>query len=452
MTTISEPSRELPVIDAYDLIVIGGSCTGAFAAIRAARRGLKVALIENFGFFGGTSTARLVNVWHSTWDFNAETQIIGGLSLELLETLKSRGQAIQHEVNNRNAEWIFNSAEMALELDRMIGEHSITPYLHTKVVSGISSDSRVKYVVIEDKSGRRAIQCKYAIDASGDADLLHRLGHELHIHDHIQPATTAAIVDGLASSSHKNMGEVLFGDGAPDELKKNFFWAAPVPGCSSLKSIFGTRVHNLNASNAEDLTQGEIEGRKQLRLIVDRLREKLSPKIGLAALPAGIGIRDTRHIRSRYQLTETDVLEGVEFDDAIAHGTYRVDIHAQNSSGITFKYLDGTQEIHLDGEVTHGRWRDERAQDPKFYSIPFRSLQPKGWDNILVAGRCLDADEGAFGAVRVMITCNQMGEAAGEAVALAHQTEQNSFQDLNVHALKQQMNDGGSLLQGLSDQ
>ena len=129
-----------------------------------------------------------------------------------------------------------------------------------------------------------------------------------------------------------------------------------------------------------------------------------------------------------------------------------MDIHAQNSSGITFKYLDGTQEIHLDGEVTHGRWRDERAQDPKFYSIPFRSLQPKGWDNILVAGRCLDADEGAFGAVRVMITCNQMGEAAGEAVALAHQTEQNSFQDLNVHALKQQMNDGGSLLQGLSDQ
>jgi len=38
---------------------------------------------------------------------------------------------------------------------------------------------------------------------------------------------------------------------------------------------------------------------------------------------------------------------------------------------------------------------------------------------VLVAGRSLDADEQAFGAVRVMVNCNQMGQAAGVAAALA---------------------------------
>jgi len=58
-------------------------------------------------------------------------------------------------------------------------------------------------------------------------------------------------------------------------------------------------------------------------------------------------------------------------------------------------------------------------KDAPFYQIPYRSLVPKGSANVLVAGRCLDADEGAFGAVRVMVNCNQMGQAAGVAAWLA---------------------------------
>ena len=53
--------------------------------------------------------------------------------------------------------------------------------------------------------------------------------------------------------------------------------------------------------------------------------------------------------------------------------------------------------------------------NPTFYQVPYRCLVPQGARNLLVAGRVLDADRGAYGAVRVMVNCNQTGQAAGVA-------------------------------------
>ena len=65
LNLVHESPREIPVIHECDLCVVGGSCTGVFAAVRAARLGAKVALLENQGFFGGVAGAGLVHVWHS---------------------------------------------------------------------------------------------------------------------------------------------------------------------------------------------------------------------------------------------------------------------------------------------------------------------------------------------------------------------------------------------------
>jgi hypothetical protein len=82
--------------------------------------------------------------------------------------------------------------------------------------------------------------------------------------------------------------------------------------------------------------------------------------------------------------------------------------------------LDGREERHSPAEpVVMGRWRPDSHDSPTLYQIPYRSLVPRGATNLLVAGRMIDADEGAFGAARVMVNCNQMGEAAGAASYLA---------------------------------
>jgi hypothetical protein len=121
----------------------------------------------------------------------------------------------------------------------------------------------------------------------------------------------------------------------------------------------------------------------------------------LVTLPAKLGIRETRHARCLHTLTQEELLSGQRFPDAIGNGTYPVDIHNARGGGITFRYL-------------------EKAP---FYQIPYASLVPQGSHNVLIAGRSIDADEGAFGAVRVMINCNQTGQAAGVAAWLALDSE-----------------------------
>jgi hypothetical protein len=163
--------------------------------------------------------------------------------------------------------------------------------------------------------------------------------------------------------------------------------------------LAGTRVFGADCSDADQLTQAEIEGRRQIRAVCDILREHFLPgEAGpLVALPAKIGIRETRHARCLHTLTEQELLSGRRFPDAIANGSYRVDIHNARGAGVTFRDL----------------------KDTTFYQIPYASLVPQGAKNLLIAGRSIDADAGAFGAVRVMVNCNQMGQAAGVASALA---------------------------------
>lgn len=62
MQTINEPAKGIPIVEEVDICVIGGSCTGVFAAVRAARLGAKVAIVEKMNSFGGVATQGLINV------------------------------------------------------------------------------------------------------------------------------------------------------------------------------------------------------------------------------------------------------------------------------------------------------------------------------------------------------------------------------------------------------
>jgi hypothetical protein len=212
--------------------------------------------------------------------------------------------------------------------------------------------------------------------------------------------------------------------------------------------IAGTRVHNADCSDADQLTAAEMEGRRQARAIRDIVHDHFDggEAVSLVALSSYIGIRETRHAVCLHRLTEREVLEGVRFPDAIANGSYRVDIHHSEKAGLTFRYLDGTERYVVPGQPPlAGRWREERAQNPTFYQVPYHSLVPRGARNVLVAGRLVDADRGAYGAIRVMVNCNQTGEAAGVASALALQDGLN-VADVDPRALRRELARGGSVV------
>ena len=86
------------------------------------------------------------------------------------------------------------------------------------------------------------------------------------------------------------------------------------------------------------------------------------------------------------------------FDDAIALGNYDIDIHNPEGAGTSHYYFEP-------GE---------------YYSIPYRSLLPKEYDNLLVGGRCISATHEAQASIRIMPICATTGQAAGTAVAVAY--------------------------------
>lgn len=422
---IREEARETPVAAECDLCVIGGSCTGVFAAVAAARLGASVCLVEAQGYFGGVATLSLVNIWHSIFDTSGAKQVIAGLTTEAMDRLKKR-KAVNVHRPDRSKYYVFNSAELAMELDEMVAEAKVRPFLHTRFVAPVMGDGRVAAAVIEDKTGRRAIRARYYVDASGDGDLAARAGLPVRRDAEVQPPTTCAILTGLDEVARQNkgfdLGRAVFDPKHAKALKNGFLWGAEVPGVPAGRLIAGTRVHGADCSDADALTRAEIEGRRQLRALCDIVREEYEggESLGVATLPARIGIRESRHVVCRHTLTEAEVLGGKRFPDAIANGTYRVDIHYPDRAGLVFRYLDGTEETVAPGQPTKkGRWREKTDENPAFYQIPYASLVPRGARNVLVAGRLLDADRGAFGAARVMVNCNQMGQAAGTAAWLA---------------------------------
>ena len=116
----------------------------------------------------------------------------------------------------------------------------------------------------------------------------------------------------------------------------------------------------------------------------------------LSVIGPSIGFRETRKMKGRKTITAEDVLTRRKYEDGVARGGWKPEIHKDvNKMGT---YL----------EVEKG----------SYFDIPLGALQSADIDNLYGAGRMVSADETAFAAVRVMGTCFATGHAAGVAAAL----------------------------------
>jgi hypothetical protein len=160
-----------------------------------------------------------------------------------------------------------------------------------------------------------------------------------------------------------------------------------------------TRVVRKNPTSPEEVTEAEVLARQQVYEIYEFMKKHADglEDSFLMMTAAEIGVRESRMIVGDYVLTEQDCRSCARFDDAIAACNYDIDIHNPEGTGTSHYYFPA-------GE---------------YYTIPYRSLIPKAAENLLVAGRCISSDHGAQASYRIMPVVCCIGEAAGEAIALA---------------------------------
>ncbi|MCK9478707.1 MAG: FAD-dependent oxidoreductase [Firmicutes bacterium] len=443
---IVEQAREIEIIDEVDVCVLGGSSTGVFAAVRAAQMGMRTAIVEKQNSFGGAATSGLTHIWHSIFDAEHSKKIISGLSEMVINRLAERNAVIIHKPTVSSAN-IMNTEELKIELDILVSEHKIKPYLHTLFSSAITENNNITAVIVENKDGRKAIKAKFFIDCTGDGDLCRRIGIASYTYDTLQPPTTCAKIYGANDPS---FSALIREHGSEFGLQKDWGWRNVIPNTDNIKMHAETHVFDVNCAHAGDLTYSEMEGRRQVRAYMDLFRKYVEngEKITLLSLPSYIGVRESYHIKSLHKIKTDDLLMGITYPDAIGNGSYRTDRHHSHDSGITFRYLNGvTETIQQSGELpVMGRWREECDNYPTYYQIPFRSLVPDTKiENILFAGRMIDAEAEAFGALRVMINTNQMGEAVGTAAALAVEYDCPA-RDINTTELRSRLSDFNAVI------
>lgn len=425
MKSIKEMSKVVPVMAETEVLVVGSGPAGLAAVLGAAREGVTTMLVERYGCFGGAITQ--VGVESIAWYRHEGTTDVEGIGIEFERRARDMGGTQKEPQSNSEA---LDAEMFKCVADNLVLEAGIVPLLHCLAVDAVMEQDTIKGIIIESKSGRKAILAKRIVDASGDADIAFLAGAPCHKtpKEEMMGVTVMFSCAGVNKqrfldyvranpSTYKDWGQTweIKTTGKEDDLFSPYleepFTRAREEGLipKNLTSITGTwstitdvgEATNLNmiymlgydCTDVWDLTKAEIDGRQQALLAVEALR-KFVPGFENAKLRnfgMTLGSRDSRKIIGNYYLTENDVLNQARFDDSI---------------GIFPEFIDGYGRLVL---PTTGR----------YFQVTYGIMVPQTVDNLLVAGRCVSGDKISHAAIRSMMCCTVTGQGAGVAAAVS---------------------------------
>ncbi len=448
-----------------EIVVAGAGMAGCGAAIAAARKGVKVLLIENGGCLGGMATAGLVTPLAADRSTNGED--FGGIIAEVRDEIQAEARKYLY-----GSAWM-NSAPHIIKnvlLEKVLGSGAEILF-HTQIID-LEKDRAncISRLITASKSGILGIKAKIFIDCTGDADLIKMSGEEYvtgsepdvlrqmqgsgldKVHESdisyskypkdgvMQPVSIMFNMGGVdyekaKSWCNRNLIYTDLGITKEDFLKLPYSKLQGFePGDNDLVplpqgrvlffplaregevTVNMSRVTGVDGTDTDALSSAEIIAQRQVFAIIDFLRRFVPgfEKSYLIETAATLGVRETRRLKGQYILKGIEAINCVKFKDVIAHGSYIIDIH--DPCG---------KKKAIGGPIKGDR-----------YDIPFRSLLPKTIRNLLVAGRCISADHVAHSSTRIQGTCMLTGQAVGTAAAIAVKTK-NSPVKIDVKELQQ---------------
>jgi hypothetical protein len=414
--SIREPERDLPVRGEYDVVVLGGGPAGIAAAATAAGLGRKTLLVERYGFLGGMGTAAGVTTFcglHANVH-GEHRQVVHGIADELLGRIDRLGGLNQPHVSfGKIQAQAYDTAAYKCAADDLLLGKGVDILFHALGAGAVMEpDDTIRALIVETKSGRAAVIGRAFIDCSGDGDLAAWAGAPYECGDGaggmLSPTMMFRLngVDPVAAGEAWTTIPALMDDAEKRGVKfprkgvvirpqKNpIEWRVNV---TQMKKPDGSA---LDGTDADELTAGEIEGRRQVMQFFEFLKRE-APGFQNAYVvdtPPQLGIRETRRITGPYQLSGDDVLNCASFPDTIGVNGWPI-------------------EAHIAGRV-EWRW-PAIPQSRGFCHLPYRMLLPQQVRNLLVAGRCASMTHEGQSAARVSGPCFARGQAAGSAAHLS---------------------------------
>jgi hypothetical protein len=440
---IKEENRNIPILDKCNVLVVGGGPSGLSAAVSAARSGVDVILMEKFGCFGGVITT--VGMETIAWYRYEGTIDSEGIGIEMERMADKMGGTIKFPYNDSEC---LDAEYFKYVADKLVLDNNIRPYLHIYAVEVIMEDNIIKGVITESKSGRMAILADRVIDCTGDADIAYLAGNDCSILSKAERMSVTSVINCagvnkekfLDYASKKKATYADWGDDWTQEasednkkllspyLSKEFDKAKEmnvIPKDSNINGSWSTitdegeaknlnlvHIRNIDATNVKDLTKAEMEGRKEGLNAIAALKATVPgfENAKLRNYGMTLGVRDTRKIVGKYNLTKNDVMNQAKFNDTI---------------GIFPEFIDGYSILTL---PTSGR----------YFQVPYRCLIPDKIDNLLVAGRCVAGDKTSHAAMRNMMACTVTGQGAGVAAAISFKNNKNT-QEIDIKLIQEEL-------------